>query len=201
MNNNRTVFLRAFEPDDYLLINKWRNDSGIQKLTGGTFRYVSLEREKTWVHNKMMNDSKDMYFAICLNDSSKKMIGYSSLNNIDYIHKTTSGAGTVIGEKEYQDGNAYIDALLELFDYAFNELNLNRIQCECLCEHNAAYRLLLSFGFILEGTLRQVIYKHGRYHNQYILSLLKEEYDGILVNDGYTMTNILKRLRKTKNNV
>jgi hypothetical protein len=44
--NNYSVYLRAFEPNDYLLINNWRNDRSIQKRTCGNFRYVSTEMEK-----------------------------------------------------------------------------------------------------------------------------------------------------------
>ncbi len=40
------VYLRAFEPDDYRLINKWRNDPEINKYLGGNTFLVSSEREK-----------------------------------------------------------------------------------------------------------------------------------------------------------
>jgi RimJ/RimL family protein N-acetyltransferase len=70
-----SIFLRAFESGDYLLINKWRNDPDVQRMTGGLIKFVSSEMEKEWVHNKMLNNSKDIYLAICLNDESQKMIG------------------------------------------------------------------------------------------------------------------------------
>lgn len=48
MDNNK-IFLRGFELEDYILINKWRNDPEIQNLLSGNFRYVSSEIEKEWV--------------------------------------------------------------------------------------------------------------------------------------------------------
>ena len=41
-----SIFLRGFEIEDALLINKWRNDFEIQKLVSTSFKYVSLEIEK-----------------------------------------------------------------------------------------------------------------------------------------------------------
>ena len=38
------VYLRALELDDYILINKWRNDPDLSKYLGGNFFFVSSER-------------------------------------------------------------------------------------------------------------------------------------------------------------
>ena len=84
MDNNK-IFLRGFELEDYILINKWRNDPEIQNLLSGNFRYVSSEIEKEWVKQKMMNNTKELYLAICLAEGGCEMIGYTSINNIDYI--------------------------------------------------------------------------------------------------------------------
>ena len=133
--SNYSVFLRAFELEDYLLINKWRNDFEIQKLTCGTFRYVSSEMEKTWVQDKIMNNNHNIYWAICLNDEAKTMIGYTSINNIDYVNRSVHGGGIVIGERSLSSGNILIDVFLLKFDYIFNHLNLNRYTASCLESH------------------------------------------------------------------
>ena len=77
MDNNK-IFLRGFELEDYILINKWRNDPEIQNLLSGNFRYVSSEIEKEWVKQKMMNNTKELYLAICLAEGGCEMIGYTS---------------------------------------------------------------------------------------------------------------------------
>lgn len=41
----------------------------------------------------MMDNRKDIYLAICLNDDSRKMVGYVSVNNIDYLNRTAVGGG------------------------------------------------------------------------------------------------------------
>jgi RimJ/RimL family protein N-acetyltransferase len=197
---NYSVFLRAFEPGDYVLINKWRNDQAIQKMTGGMIRFVSSEMEKEWVHQKMMNNGKDLYLAICLNDDSKKMIGYLSLNNIDHIYKTADAGGTVIGDKDNQDGFAIFEAMKMLLDYAFNQLNINRITASCFPDHFLAPHSLRSLGFQKEGTMREVVYKHGAYLDMDLYSILKKDFLKITEEDGYRIMSIIKRCRNYAKN-
>ena len=93
-----SIFLRPFKENDHLLINKWRNDPEIQKMTGGPIRYVSLEIEREWVLSRMKDNIRNIYWAICLNNESEKMVGYISLNNIDHLNKCADAGGTVIGD-------------------------------------------------------------------------------------------------------
>jgi RimJ/RimL family protein N-acetyltransferase len=195
-----SIFLRAFEPGDHLLINKWRNDSNIQKSTGGLIKYVSSEMEKEWVYNKMMHNDKDLYLAICLNDDSKKMIGYISLNNIDHLNKNADAGGTIIGEKDCQDGFAIFESLKILLDYAFYQLNMNRITASCLPNHFLAPYSLSAFGFQKEGTMREVIYKHGSYQDMDLYSLLRKDFDIITEQDGYKIMSIIKRCKNFSKN-
>lgn len=191
-----TIFLRAFESDDYILINKWRNDPEIQKLTGGTFRYVSLEMEKQWVHDKMMNNTKDIYLAICLNDESRRMIGYTSLNNIDYINRSVFGGGVIIGDKEYRDGFALFERALLLMSYVFDELNMHRLYGSCLEDHKTSRSMLYALNYTCEGMEREAVYKHGKYHNRMMYSILADEYRRSLDNGEFQMNSIIKRFVK-----
>lgn len=193
-----SIILRPFQEDDYLVINKWRNDYNVQKMTGGPIRFVSLDIEKNWVKSKMQDNIKDIYLAICLNDDSQRMIGYISLNNIDHLNKSADAGGTVIGDKEYQDGQTVFEALTIVLEYAFDQLNLNRISAECLPEHYLAPYSLGAFGFIKEGTKREAIYKNGKYHNLDLYSLLRFDYDRLRSENRYTPRNLVKECIKLK---
>lgn len=195
-----SIFLRAFELGDHIIINKWRNDPNIQKFTGGLIKFVSSEMEKEWVNNKMMHNDKDLYLAICLNDDTKNMIGYISLNNIDHLNKTADAGGTVIGEKEFQDGYAIFEALKILLDYAFYQLNMNRLTASCLPSHFLAPYSLRAFGFQKEGTMREVIYKHGAYQDMDLYSLLRKDFDEIAEQDGFKIMSIIKRCKNYSKN-
>lgn len=194
------IFLRGFELDDAFVINRWRNDPDIQKLVSSSFRYVSLEIEKEWVKAKMLNNRTEIYLAICLNDDTKKMIGYVSINNIDYINRSADGGGIVIGEKLYQDGEIKHEVGVKVRELVFDHLNLNRLTGSCLAEHKVSRIMMEACGYNLEGIRRQAIYKNGIYHDQFVYSLLRDEYYNLLRNNQYTLLAFAKRVKKIKEN-
>lgn len=189
---SNSIYLRPFMPDDYLIINKWRNDPELQKVTGGPIRYVSLEIEKEWVLSKMKDNSRDIYWAICMNDD-QRMIGYASLNNIDHLNKSADAGGTLIGEKDARDGYIIFEVMSIILKYAFEQLNMHRITASCLPEHYMAPHSLYALGFEKEGTGVDEIYKNGCYHNVDHYALLRHKYDSLVSGNDYSINAIVKR--------
>lgn len=188
------IFLRGFEENDYILINQWRNDSEIQHLVSAPFRYVPLAIEKEWVKQKMLNNTYEIYLAICLNNETHRMIGYTSINEINFINRTAHGGGIIIGDKEFRDGEIKHEVSVLLRKHIFEDLNLNRLTGACLEEHTASIVMMLAAGYKLEGVKRQAIYKDGTYHNQLFFSLLKEDYEELLKNGQYILAQYAKRI-------
>lgn len=195
-----SIFLRAFEPEDYISINKWRNDPEIQKLVSVHYRYVSSEMEKEWVHQKMMNNTKDIYLSICINDESKEMIGYASVNDIDLVNRSAHGGGIVIGDAAYQDGQVKHEVGIKMRELAFDHLNLNRLTGSCLAEHKVSKIMMEACGYKLEGIQRQAIYKDGKYHDSLLYSLLRDEYYKLLHEDGYSLAAFAKKVKAIRRN-
>ena len=81
------IYLRALELDDYKIINTWRNDEAISSQLSGNKYFISSERERKSIENKIFNDKTDLYLAICLL-KSKEIIGFCSINNIYFIYTT-----------------------------------------------------------------------------------------------------------------
>ena len=193
-----SVFLRAFEPDDYLLTHQWRNDSEIQRLIAGHRRYVSSEMEKEWVRSKMLNNTTDIYWAICTNDEQKKMIGYISVNNIDHWNRIANAGGIVIGDKSEQNAFAAVEAGLLQLEYVFEELNMHKIYGSCLAEHKTSLILALAMGYQLEGTLRDNKFKAGKYHDECVYSMLEDEYYAAKSEGKFELKYIMKRAAALK---
>lgn len=190
------VYLRMFQQEDYLLINKWRQDNDIQSLVSAPFRYVSLEIEKQWVISKMSNNKNDIYLAICVKDKDEqeKMIGYTSINDIDYVNRKAHLGGILIGEKKYHNGVVVYQVGLKMLELAFDHLNLNRLSAACLVEHNTSTIQIQARGFQLEGTYKQSIFKEGKYHDQYTFGILKEDFDKKRIEGFYKFNEYLNRI-------
>ena len=169
---NKRVYLRAFEPDDYKTTIKWRKDDEIWDMLGGTKYFVSEAFEKQWIENTIFN-SKDVKLAVCL-DENDKHIGNVYMTNINEINRSCV-SHVLIGEKEYWGHGYAREALLLAIDYMFNERNIHRIQANVLVSNVASLNMHEKCGYKLEGTLREAVYKNGKYQDQYVLALVKNK--------------------------
>ncbi|MBN1217141.1 MAG: GNAT family N-acetyltransferase [Candidatus Lokiarchaeota archaeon] len=175
-NYNYRIYLRAFEFDDLLLLNKWRNDDEIYKFTGGNKYFISTEYDKKWIEKKIFNKQSNIYLAICLKENND-LIGYLSIINIDYRNRKAEWGGIIIGEKAMQNKGLATEAGHLMLKYIFEEINLNRFYGFWLDNNKASLKMAEKLGFKREGLLRSSVYKLNSYHDQVIMSILKEEYN------------------------
>lgn len=169
---NKRVYLRAFELDDYKTTIKWRKDDEIWDMLGGTKYFVSEAFEKQWIENTIFN-SKDVKLAVCLVENDKH-IGNVYMTNINEINRSCV-SHVLIGEKEYWGHGYAREALLLAIDYMFNERNIHRIQANVLVSNVASLKMHEKCGYKQEGTLREAVYKNGKYQDQYVLALVKNK--------------------------
>lgn len=199
--NKLSIYLRAFEPDDYKLINTWRNDYGLQSLTCGHFRYVSTEMEKTWVNAQILNNKDNIYLAIILNDGSDKMIGYTSINDINHFDRKARGGGIVIADKPSTSAEILTDTFILLFRHVFDDLNLHRFTGACLEEHKQSRLMMETVGMKMEGMEYDSICKMGKFHNICKYVILSDDYFRMVENGEFTMKSFMKRYKQAKSNI
>ena len=68
-------------------------------------------------------------------------------------------------------------AMEKLIDYAFNTLDLHRLEAEIYDYNNDSALLAEKLGFIKEGVLREAKYYDGKYYDIIRFGLLKKEYN------------------------
>lgn len=168
------VFLRAFEEADVENLVKWRNNTEVTKSLGGTNFFVSSIRETEWVKHSATHDTNDIRLAICLIENSKH-IGNINLTSINWINRTAEFS-IMIGDRQEWGKGFGKEATVLILNYAFFELNLNRIYLTVKMDNTSAYNLYKSIGFVQEGIQREAVYKNGKYNNMIMMSLLKYEY-------------------------
>jgi RimJ/RimL family protein N-acetyltransferase len=194
----KTVFFRAFEEEDIDAIYQWKNDDELNKLTVGLNRKVCRDDVAQWVRSKMPHNPYEVFWAICANDETKKIIGYTQLTEIHFINSSANFSGIMIGDRSYQDGFAWLETYLFIMEYAFERLGLNRLYGSSIIGHkdsNNIGRLLL---WTREGIMRQAVYKNGCFYDEAIGSILKSEYFDNKSKGLYELKAILKRLREFK---
>lgn len=193
----KTVYFRAFEEEDAILIYNWMNDDDLKKFSIGLNRRLCKDEALDWVKARMRHSPYQAWWAICSRDNDR-MIGYASLTDIHYINSSANFSGIVIGDKDYQDGFAWIETYLFVYEYAFERLGLNRVYGESISEHTTTQTMRALMFTTKEGVLRQAAYKNGKYYDVIMSSLLRSEYMEHKQNGDYEMRAIIKRIRQAK---
>ena len=116
----------------------------------------------------------EMVFRI---ETDHELIGEIRYKNIRWFNRKAE-LSLIVAEK-HQRGGYGKEALGALLNYAFNKMNLHRLEAEALEYNTASIMLLEKFGFVLEGTLREAKYSNGKYWNIFRYGLLKSEYKNI----------------------
>lgn len=172
------IYVRAFELEDYKLINAWRRDDETYRLATGDKFFVSSDRDRKWVEEKVYDNQRQVYLAICLKKSDV-MIGYIAFSGIDHRNGCAEFSGIVIGDKD-QRGHGYAkQATLLLLEYAFHELRLQTVWGAWLDDNQVSQSIFRKMGFQQEGILRRRVYKGGRHHDLVVMSMLKEEFEAL----------------------
>lgn len=163
--------LRGIARDDLPRYVQWINDVEVTRHLS-MFLPMSIEDEVDWYESQRKNPNIHN-FAIELNDG--RHIGSIGLMAVDQRVRMAE-LGIFIGEKaEWGKGYAR-EAIGLLLEFGFNMLNLNRIYLRVDTENIYAIRCYKRCGFVTEGEYRQVTFRDGHYGNQFIMSVLRDEY-------------------------
>jgi len=196
----KTVFFRAFEEDDIDAIYRWKNDDELNKMTVGLNRKICRDDVAKWVRCKMPHNPYEVFWAICPKDEPHKIIGYAQLTEIHYINSSANFSGILIGEKNYQNGFAWLETYLFVMEYAFEHLGLNRLYGSSIIGHKDSNHIGKLLLWTREGILRQAIFKNGKFYDEAIGSILKADYFDYKSKGLYELKAILKRLRELRIN-
>lgn len=162
--------IRNVEESDLEFIQEIRNDPE-------TWVYLSyvgmlnMRNQKKWFEKISDNDSTD-YFII--ENSGQEKIGYVRMDEIDKINRSIR-VGLDI-HKNYRGQGYGKKTMKAVLKYCFDYINMNRVWLLVLDSNSRAKHIYESCGFKVEGTMRQAIYREGKYHDYVMMSILREEY-------------------------
>ena len=189
------VTFRKFEERDIDFIYKCKNDEKLNSMVVGNWKPLTYEEAAQWVRNCMKGDRPDLkYWAICTNDEERRIIGWVSLSEIDYYNKKAHYNGILIGDKEYNDGIAWIEANLFILSTCFEEMKLNRLYSTCRADHPLSVPISKALFFFFEGRLRDSLLRDNKYVDVLYLSMLSKEYFSHKIKGEYEVIGVINRL-------
>lgn len=174
MIEGKLVNLRAMEIGDAERAHRWMNDREVTEHLN--MRYpLSMAAEQAYVAG---NASSPIGFdAPAFAIETKDGIHIGGLN----FHRTAPEdrkalLGISIGDKAYWSRGYGTDAIVTLLRFAFDEMNLHRVELTVRAPNERARACYRKCGFVDEVLMRQAVYAHGAYIDEYVMAVLRDEF-------------------------
>jgi ribosomal-protein-alanine N-acetyltransferase len=148
-----------------LTLNKPQNLDEMRKFISFCEREWNLDSDFTYTI-LMRNQAGDLV--------EKQVIGQITLYDLSFLHSRAE-IGLWIGKPYWRQGFGF-EALQQLIQYAFTDLNLNRIQAHIFPENTRSIHLFEKIGFKYEGLNRQYVKKQLSYRDVVMYAYLKTDY-------------------------
>ncbi len=195
---NNSVCFREFEERDVDAIFKWKNDENLSRMIVGQFHPITYEDAQKWVKGCMGHHDNFIFWAISTNDNDKRIVGWAALAKIDKANQSAETHSIVIADPEYNDGFAWLETEIFMFNYAFEVLKLNRLYGVSLVGHKMSNQVGDLMFMKTEGFLRQAIYKNDKFYDLQYDAILKDEYFAHKEAGDYELMSIIRRLKKLR---
>jgi len=179
------------DKENQLIILKIRNEENIRKWMY-TDQEISENEHFNWI-NKLKENNKMKVYAIM--ENGMEPIGAIYIVDIDNINKKANW-GFYIGEK-YQGTGIGVVFEIMFIEYCFNNLGLEKINCEVIEGNTSVIKLHEGLFFQKEGFLRKNIIKNGERIGVILLGLIREEWNNNYIEIRRKYDKILKYFQIT----
>ena len=165
--------IRSHSHSDKEAIAKYANNYDISKNLKNRFPYpYTLEDAEEWLISACTQDP-EINFAIA---TEHELIGAIGLELQDDVNLYSAEIGYWLAEPFWGKGIA-TEALKVLTKYAFENFDFNRIFAGVFELNPASAKVLEKAGYKLEARLRKSVFKEGKFQDQLIYSILREEFE------------------------
>ncbi|MBT1247869.1 GNAT family N-acetyltransferase [Thermosipho sp. 1223] len=168
------VRLRAYKKEDIDIVLEYINDPEVKKylVPGIPFPFRKEDEEK-WYQNLDPFSTKSYSFDIETLEG-KEYIGGCGINDVDWKN-SVAVVGIFLGKPHWNKGYG-TDAMKVLVRFIFEEMNINKIKLYVYSFNKRAIKSYEKVGFKKEGVLREEIFRNGKYHDVYVMGILKKEW-------------------------
>lgn len=170
MLQGQRVVLRPIEKEHLPNYVRWLADADVL-MYFGAYLPMNQASEESWYESQNQNPAV-VNFAVEL---AGQHIGGAGFFDINHRNQRAE-VGLFIGEKAFWNQGLGQDILDTLVAYGFDYLNLHRIYLRVFPDNERGVRAYEKVGFVHEGRMRQTEWRHGRWHDLLLLSILRHEW-------------------------
>ena len=169
------IYLRPLEVEDSDAFVSWLTDEEVRKYLGVRTIFNSI-REREYIEG-LYKDDRKINLAIVLKEDDE-LIGATGLEDISIPHRNAE-IGIVIGNKRCWSKGYGTEAVKLMLGHGFDQLNLHKIFLRVFCHNPRAIRAYEKAGFKREAVLREHVYANGEYCDEYVMSILEDEWQAL----------------------
>lgn len=180
------MFIHKIDGDLALKLIELRDAESVFELTNNSRAY--LREWLPWLDFTTKLEDTKGFINICLNGhfENKSMntvilfkgeiVGVAGFNEINRSNKTAY-IGYWLGE-EFQGNGIMTKVAGALTEYAFSELNLNKVEIRVAAKNEKSRMVPERLSFIKEGSIRQAEWLYDHYVDHDVYGILAEEWNG-----------------------
>ncbi|MCM3316734.1 GNAT family N-acetyltransferase [Rummeliibacillus stabekisii] len=155
------LFLRKMTTSDSESLFKIWSDPEVTKFMNiNSFNNISQAKEMINLLDKLSQEKRAIRYSI-IELESNQIIGSCGYNSIDFENAKVE-IGYDISKVYWGKGYAP-EAISSLIEYAFNSLNINRIEAKVEPENINSIKVLRKLNFTFEGTMRKCEKSNGKF--------------------------------------
>lgn len=174
MLTGKLVYLAPLRDEDMPLLLAWINDRDTA-LWNAPYHPVSEGDHRSWAEAVAALPDTRFFVIRCVCDDHA--IGSCQLHSIHPVHRTAE-LQIRIGEPADRGRGFGSEAVWLLLKFAFEDLNLRRVQLHVFASNAVAISVYEKAGFVREGSLRQAAHIGGKYVDVVVMGILREDYGG-----------------------
>lgn len=171
----KDIAFRVIEKGDLEILRKLHNDPSTW-INLYNIDFIDEENQLEWWKN-LHNKKNDKRFVVCFADKPKEIIGRLRIQNINWLHHNCEVGLDIL--PEYR-GKGYGKKSYEMvLEFLFNHYNMHMVYLQVADFNPSARKLYEKVGFKECGRLPEFYYRHGKYWDYIIMSIIKDEYKKI----------------------
>lgn len=166
--------LRDFVEEDWVQVHAYCSDEEVTRYTfwgPNTEEQTKLFMEAN--RRSQLELPRTNYEMVIVAPFSGEVLGNCCIK----AEKSNAELGYTISKAHWGKRIA-TEVSRSLLQFGFQGLNLHRIYATCRPENIGSYKVMEKIGMKREGRLREHFYKHGRWQDSYLYSILKDEFEG-----------------------
>jgi RimJ/RimL family protein N-acetyltransferase len=168
------LHLRPIRQDDLPVLRAWFDNPATMRFWGRPMPLATADQFEADLAGRFRRFDEAGYFLIELLDGTP--IGRIEYERLDSRARSAE-VMILIGEEEARGKGYGTEAMVTLLRYLFHQRNLHRVGLTVIAWNERAIRSYEKVGFVVEGRLRDDLYFDGQYHDQVVMSILRDEFD------------------------